>query len=189
MKCNIASGQLARLVGLPWRCAAATAANVNDAQAAHETEMSCWGAVLAGCSLIMHAAGWLEGGLTLSFEKFITDIDMLNTFAELCHATPAADADLAFEALKEVQPGGQFFGAAHTMERYQTAFYEPVVADWSNFGTWTERGSRDATARAHDIYRRVVDEAKPMPLDPARVEELEAYIAKRTEAGGAPPVS
>lgn len=189
VKCNIASGQLARIVGLPWRCAAATAANVNDAQAAHETEMSCWGAVLAGCSLIMHAAGWLEGGLTLSFEKFITDIDMLNTFAELCAPTQATDADLAFDALKEVQPGGHFFGAAHTMERYQTAFYEPVAADWSNFGTWSERGSRDATTRAHDIYRRVVDEAKPVPIDPARVEELDAYIAKRTEQGGAPPVS
>ena len=101
----------------------------------------------------------------------------------------APDFMSTFEALKEVQPGGHFFGAAHTMERYQTAFYEPVVADWSNFGTWTERGSRDATTRAHDIYRRVVDEAQPMPLDAARIEELDAYIAKRTQAGGAPPVS
>ncbi len=189
VKCNLGSGQLARLLGLPWRCAAATASNAPDVQAALETQMSCWGAVLAGCTLVMHSAGWLEGGLTLSYEKFITDVEMLNTFAELCRPTTADEGDLAFEALREVQPGGHFFGSEHTKERYKSAFYEPIVADWSNFGLWTERGARDATVRAHDIYKRVVNEARPVGLDAARLEALDAYIAKRTEEGGSPPVS
>ena len=189
VKANLGAGQLARLVGLPWRCAAGCAANVNDAQAAHETEMSAWGSVLAGATIIKHAAGWLEGGLTVSFEKLITDLEMVQTFAELCRPTPADDDDIAFDALGEVQPGGHFFAAAHTMKRYQTAFYEPIVADWSNFGTWTERGARDATRRAHDVWTRIVAEFRPPPVDPARVEELDAFIAARTKAGGAPPVS
>lgn len=189
VKANLGSGQLARRLDLPWRCAAGCAANLNDAQAAHETEMSAWGAVLAGATLVKHAAGWLEGGLTISFEKIITDLEMIQTFAELCLETPADEAAIAFDALAEVAPGGHFFGASHTMERYQTAFYEPIVAEWSNFGTWTERGARDATARAHDLWTRIVKEFIPPPIDPARVEELDAFIAKRVESGGAPPVS
>ena len=189
VKANLGAGQLARRLGLPWRCAAGCAANLNDAQAAHETEMSAWGAVLAGATLVKHAAGWLEGGLTISFEKIITDLDMIQTLAELCLETPADEAAIAFDALAEVAPGGHFFGASHTMERYQTAFYEPLVADWSNFGTWTERGARDATERAHGVWTRIVSEFVPPPLDPARLEALDAFIAKRTEAGGAPPVS
>ena len=84
VKANLGAGQLARLIGLPWRCAAGCAAYINDAQAAHETEMSAWGSVLAGATLVKHAAGWLEGGLTVSFEKLITDLEMVQTFAELC---------------------------------------------------------------------------------------------------------
>jgi trimethylamine---corrinoid protein Co-methyltransferase len=189
VKANLGAGQLARRVGLPWRCAAGCAANVNDAQAAHETEMSAWGAVLAGATLVKHAAGWLEGGLTVSFDKLITDLEMVQTFAELCLETPADDAAIAFDALAEVQPGGHFFGAAHTMTRYQTAFYPPIVSDWSNFGTWTERGARDATARAHDVWTAIVNEPCRPSIDAARIEELDAFIARRTEAGGAPPVS
>ena len=189
VKANLGAGQLARRIGLPWRCAAGCAANVNDAQAAHETEMSAWGSVLAGATLVKHAAGWLEGGLTVSFDKVITDLEMVQIFAELCLATPADEAAIAFDALAEVQPGGHFFGAAHTMSRYQTAFYEPLVADWANFGTWTERGARDATTRAHAIWKAIVDEPRPPMIDEARIEELDAFIARRTEAGGAPPVS
>ena len=114
---------------------------------------------------------------------------MVQIFAELCSATPADDAAIAFDALIEVPPGGHFFAAAHTMQRYQSAFYEPIVADWSNFGTWTERGARDATQRAHDVWTRIVAEFRPPPIDAARIEELDAFIARRTEAGGAPPVS
>jgi trimethylamine--corrinoid protein Co-methyltransferase len=189
VKANLGAGQLARLLGLPWRCAAGCAANINDAQAANETQMSAWGAVLAGCTVLVHGAGWIEGGLTLSYEKLITDLEVMQIFAELCMPTPADDAALAFDALAEVQPGGHFFATAHTMERYRTAFYEPLVADWSNFGTWTERGAKDASARATEIWQRHLESPAPPCLDPARSELLDAFIAHRTTQGGAPPVS
>jgi len=188
-KASLGTGQLARKLGLPWRGAAGCAANINDAQAANETQMSVWGAVLAGCTVVIHAAGWIEGGLTVSYEKLITDLEVLQVIAELCTATPAEDADIAFDAIAEVQPGGHFFAAKHTMERYQTAFYEPLVADWSNFGTWTERGAKDASRRATGIWQQILRRPKENYLDAARTEEIDAFIARRTREGGAPPVS
>ncbi|MEM8632785.1 MAG: trimethylamine methyltransferase family protein [Pseudomonadota bacterium] len=189
VKATLGAGQLARLVDLPWRSAAGCAANINDAQAAHETQMSTWGAVLAGATVVIHGAGWMEGGLTVGYEKFITDIEMLQVIAELCAETPADEAEIAFEALAEVQPGGHFFGASHTMERYQSAFYQPLVADWSNYGTWEENGARDASERATGIWQELL--AAPPTLYGAadRRAALEHYIAARTAAGGAAPVS
>jgi len=189
VKANLAAGQLARFIGLPWRCAAGCAANINDAQAANETQMSAWGAVLAGCTVLLHSAGWIEGGLTVSYEKFITDVEVMQIFAELCRATPADDSAIAFEALAEVQPGGHFFSAAHTMTRYQTAFYEPLIADWSNFGTWTERGSRDASQRASTLWQDILQSTAPLSVKPERVEALQAFIEQRSHAGGAQPES
>ncbi len=189
VKASLGAGQLARKLGLPWRCAAGSAANINDAQAAHETEMSAWGSVLSGATVMIHGAGWLEGGLTVSYEKLITDMEMLQVFAELCVPAPAEDSDLALEALSDVQPGGHFFGTQHTMDRYQTAFYEPLVHDWSNFGTWTERGALDANQRATEIWQRILAEFQPPPTDPTRVGDLQDFITRRTAEGGAPPES
>ena len=181
---------MARHLGLPWRNAAGCAANINDAQAAHETEISAWGALMAGATVIIHAAGWLEGGLSVSYEKFITDMEMVQVMAELCTPTAADEAAMAFEALKEVQPGGHFFGCAHTMERYASAFYAPVVADWSNFGTWTERGALDASTRATALWQEIVATHKPPAnVTPERLRALNAFIAARTAEGGAFPVS
>ena len=189
VKANLGAGQLARKLGLPWRCAAGCAANVNDAQAANETQMSAWGAVLAGATVLIHGAGWIEGGLTVSYEKLITDLEVMQCFAELCAETPAADADIAFEALAEVPPGGHFFAAAHTMERYRSAFYEPLVADWSNFGTWTERGARDANVRASALCEDLLADAEAPAFDEERAAALDAFVARRTAEGGAPPES
>ncbi len=189
VKAALGAGQLARKLGLPWRCAAGCAANVNDAQAAHETEISSWASVLAGCTMLMHAAGWIEGGLTLSYEKLITDLEAMQVFAELCSPTPAEDADLAFDALAEVEPGGHFFAAQHTMERYETAFYEPMVADWSNFGAWTERGSKDASTRACEIWQKRLAEPVEILLPEERVDALDAFVFRRSGEGGAAPVS
>ncbi|MFX0541092.1 trimethylamine methyltransferase family protein [Roseovarius sp. S4756] len=189
VKANLGAGQLARHIGLPWRCAAGCAANAPDAQAANETQMSAWGAVLAGATVILHGAGWIEGGLTLSYEKFITDMEVMQIFAELCNDVPADDSDLALDALAEVQPGGHFFGCAHTMERYATAFYKPIVADWSNFGTWTEAGGQDASTRATGIWRGMLSEPVSPVLDDARTASLQDFIARRTGEGGAPPES
>ncbi|MEX0285312.1 MAG: trimethylamine methyltransferase family protein [Paracoccaceae bacterium] len=189
VKASLGAGQLARLIGLPWRCAAGSAANLTDAQAAHETEISGWGAVLAGATVVIHAAGWLEGGLTIGYEKLVTDMDMVNTFAELCTAAEADDAAIGLDALKEVQPGGHFFGAQHTMERYQTEFWEPVSWDWSNFGTWSEAGEVDTETRATAIWKRILAEHNAPAQDTDKVGALQDFIAKRTAEGGAPPVS
>lgn len=190
VKASLGTGQLARLLGLPWRNAAGCAANTNDAQAAHETEISAWGALMAGATVIIHAAGWIEGGLTVSYEKLITDMEMVQVMAELCAPTAASDAEMAFEALREVQPGGHFFGCAHTMDRYATAFYEPLVADWSNFGTWTERGAQDADTRATTLWQDILaNHQPPANATPERIADLDAFIARRTAEGGAEPAS
>ena len=188
-KASLGAGQLARKLGLPWRCATGSAANINDVQAAGETQFGLWGSLLAGATIIIHAAGWLEGGLTVSYEKFITDIEVLQMVAELCTETPAQEAEIALEALREVDPGGHFFGCAHTMERYQTAFYEPMIADWSNFGTWSERGSIDASRRATAKWQSLLETSAGPDIHGDRVEALNAFIARRTDEGGAPPVS
>jgi trimethylamine---corrinoid protein Co-methyltransferase len=189
VKASLGAGQLARRLGLPWRCAAGSAANINDAQAAHETEISAWGCLTAGATVMIHGAGWLEGGLTLSYEKLITDVEMLQVMAELCAQTPAGEDDLALEALRDVPPGGHFFGTAHTLERYRTAFYEPLVADWSNFGTWEENASLDANTRATGIWQGILDDFQPPVRDGDRIEALRGFIERRTQAGGAAPES
>jgi trimethylamine--corrinoid protein Co-methyltransferase len=189
VKANLGAGQLARRIGLPWRCAAGCSANLNDAQAAQETVTSAWGAFLAGCTMLLHGAGWLEGGLTVGYEKMITDLEAMQVLAELCAATPEDEAALAFTALAEVPPGGHFFGCAHTMERYRAAFYPPLVADRTNFGTWTERGALEATERANALWKRILAEPAAFRADAARLEALDAFIACRTAEGGAPPES
>ena len=125
----------------------------------------------------------------MSYEKLITDIEVLQMVAELCHETKADDSAIGLDALAEVEPGGHFFAAQHTLSRYQTEFYEPLVADWSNFGTWTEKGGKTATERATGIWQNIVDSDIKIDVDGAKVEELESYITKKTAAGGAPPES
>ncbi len=189
-RATLLAGQLARRIGLPWRCATGSAANTPDAQAANETQFALWGCLLAGATVVIHAAGWLESGLSVSYEKFVTDLEVVQMVAELCAPVAAGAPEIAFDALAEVAPGGHFFGAAHTMARYQTAFYEPLVADWSNFGTWTEQGARDASRRATDIWKaKLAASAPPATADPAKLEALRAFIARRTAEGGAPPES
>jgi len=189
VKATLGSGQLARRIGLPWRSASGSASNMADAQGAHETEMGTWATVLAGATVIVHAAGWLEGGLTLGYEKLITDMDMIHGFAELCQRTVADEAEMAFEAIRDVQPSGHFFATEHTMERYETAFYEPVVADWSNFGQWSENGSESANERATAIWQQRLREFEPPKGAADRLALIDEQIAKWTEAGGAAPVA
>ena len=188
-RASLAAGQLARLLGLPWRSASGSAANSNDVQAANETQFGTWGCLMAGATVIIHAAGWLEGGLSVSYEKLITDMEVLQMVAELCVAGQDAGSDLALDALAEVQPGGHFFGTDHTMARYQTEFYPPLVSDYANFGTWTERGSVDASTRATGIWQDILASPSGAHIDQDRLAELRRSIAKSTEAGGALPVS
>lgn len=189
VKATLGSGQLARRIGLPWRTASGSASNMADAQGAHETELGTWAAVLAGGTYVVHAAGWLEGGLTLGYEKLVTDMEMVQTFAELATRTVADEAEMAFAALKDVEPGGHFFATQHTMDRYETAFYQPLVADWSNFGQWTENGALSANERATSIWQeRLAGFTPPVGADD-RAARLDDYIARHKEAGGAFPPS
>ena len=185
VKAAFASGQLARRVGLPLRSSGVTASNAPDAQAAYEMQMSLWGALMGGTNLLLHGAGWLEGGLTASAEKFVMDVEMLQMFAELFKPIEVSEATLGLDAIADVGHGGHFFGTRHTLDRFETAFYSPLLSDWSNFENWTDSGSLDATRRAHRIFRDTVAAHEPPPMESARREEIDAFIARRTAEGGA----
>ncbi len=188
IKLSIGSGQLARYIGLPWRSAAGAASNTADMQAAGETHMALWAALQANATLTIHSAGWLEGGLTFGYEKFINDIEALQTLAELCQPTPEDDDSLGWAALSDVPPGGHFFATEHTMRRYKTAFYQPLVADLSNHGNWAETGCLTATERATPVWQAVLDDFKRPSAAAEIAARLAPYIEAQTKAGGAAPV-
>ena len=180
VKAAFATGQLARRYGLPHRSSNVTASSVVDVQAAYESQMSIWGSVMGGVSLLYQGAGWLEGGLTASFEKLILDAEMLQMMAEVLVPFPVDDDALGLDAIAEVGPGGHFFGTAHTLERYETAFYQPMLSDWRNFETWEEDGARTATQRANRIWKQLLAEFVPPALDPGLAEALDAFVERRT---------
>ena len=179
VKAQIATGQLARRVGLPHRTSNVTGSAVVDAQAAYESEMSIWGAVLGGASLLYQGAGWLEGGLTASFEKLILDAELLQQMALVLEPIAVSDEELGLDAIAEVGPGGHFFGSAHTLARFEHAFYQPMLSDWRNFEAWQEDGARTATERANRIWKQLLAEYEPPPLDPAAAEALDAFVERR----------
>lgn len=180
----MAGGQLARRYGLPYRSSNATAANAVDAQAAYEAEMSTWGAVMGGANLLMHGAGWMEGGLVASFEKLVIDVEILQMMAEFLTPLQVDEAELAVEAIADVGPGGHFFGSPHTLERYENAFYAPLVSDWQNNEAWALAGAMTTEQRAADIVRSVLGDYRPPPLDDAIAEELGDFVERRSSEGG-----
>jgi len=187
-KANVASGQLARRYGLPYRSSNASASNAADAQGAYETQMSLWGAVLGHANLVYHAAGWQEGGLTASFEKLVIDVEMLQMMSAFLTPMAVTEPDLAFAAIAEVAPGGHYFGAAHTLERYEHAFYEPLLSNWQNYESWQLSGGADATMRATAIWKQALLEYEAPAMDPSIREELEAYVVRRrTQIGSDDP--
>ena len=183
-KANVIAGQLARRYGLPYRTSNANASNTVDLQAAYETAMATWGAVLGGANLIYHAAGWLEGGLTASYEKLILDVEILQNMVEFLRPLKWDADELGFDAIRDVPAGGHFFGAAHTMARYEHAFYQPLLSDWRSYETWAIAGAKDAAQRATDLWQQALAEYEEPVIDAARREELEAYVAKRREEIG-----
>jgi trimethylamine---corrinoid protein Co-methyltransferase len=187
VKAQMGAGQMARFLGLPWRSSNASASNSPDAQSAYESQMSLWGALLGGANFILHAAGWLESGLSASYEKFILDVEQLQMLAEVLQPVGASDEDFAIAAVIEAGAGGHFFGTQHTMARYRDAFYAPLVSDWRNYGAWTLDGAKTATERASGIYRSTLESFTPPPIDPGILEALEAYKHRRIEEGGASP--
>ena len=185
-KATIASGQLARRYRLPYRASNANASNAPDAQSVYESEMSIWPCVLAHTNIVKHSLGWLEGGLTTSYEKIILDAEMLQLIAAFLEPLDTGADALALDAIREVGPGSHYFQAAHTMARYEHAFYAPMLSDWRNFETWQEAGSLDATWRANRIWKALLAAYEPPPIEPSVAEEIAAFVAKRKEEGGAP---
>ena len=179
VKSQFASGQMARRYGLPWRSSNATASPVVDAQAAYEAEMAVWGAIMGGVNLLYQGAGWLEGGLTASFEKLIIDAEILQMLSEVLQPFEVSEAALGFDAIAEAGPGGHFFGTAHTLERYETAFYRPLVSDWRNFETWQADGARTATERANGIWKALLASVVPPPLDPGVASAINGFVERR----------
>ncbi len=180
------SGQMARFYNLPLRASNACAANCPDSQSAWESAFSLWACVSAGVNVVYHAAGWLEGGLCASYEKFIMDCETVQQIIHYLEPLSASTGDLAFDAIRDVGPNGNFFSGSHTLERYETAFYAPFLSDLNNFEAWEERGSIQTPERANKIWKQILNEFEAPPMDDAIREELEAFVALRKEQGGAP---
>src|ERR1700691_532762 len=176
----MASAQIGRRLKLPVRTSAVNASPVVDAQSTYETAFSLQAAILSHSHLINHAAGWLEGGMSASLEKIVVDAELLRNWAEILKPVSFNEDDLAVEAIKGVAAGGHFFGTTHTLARYESAFYRPLLSDWSNFENWTDAGARDATVRATLIWKKLLAAYVAPPLDPAVREAIAAYVARRT---------
>ncbi|MEM7116725.1 MAG: trimethylamine methyltransferase family protein [Chloroflexota bacterium] len=174
--------QLARKYGVPFRASGSlTNSKVPDAQAAYESQWTMWPAVMAHTNLIQHAVGWLEAGLVASFEKFIIDAEAVAMFMHLLNNFAIDDEALALDSIAEIGIGGHHFGTEHTQARYKTAFYDPVLTDRQGYEPWLASGGDDALQRANKLYKQLLQAYQPPPIDDAICEELNAFVARRTE--------
>lgn len=186
MRATQITGQMARFYKLPLRSSNTCVSNTPDAQAIWESSNSLYAAVSSGTNLVYHAAGWLEGGLCASYEKFIMDCELLQHQIAYLKPVGWAKEDLALDAIAEVGQGGHFFGIQHTQDRYENAFYMPFLSDWSNFENWRDRGSEETVKRGTQIWKKILDEYEPPAMDPSISEELNAFVERRIAEGGAP---
>ncbi len=176
-------GQLARRLNLPLRCSGNfTTSKLPDAQAMNEGTMSMLAAVHCGANFILHAAGFLDGLLSMSYEKFVMDADFCGALHSYLDGARVDDNQLALDAFREVGPGSHFFGCAHTMANYQTAFWDSEAADNEPFEKWEAAGSKDAAIRANKRWKTMLAEYQPPPLDEAVDEALQDFIARRKAA-------
>ena len=187
MRATQMTGQLCRFYQLPMRSSGVCTANVPDGQAIWETSNSLWAAVQSGSHLIYHAAGWLEGGLIASPEKFIMDCEILQQIQRYMEPEVfgTTDSDIAFEAILEVGKDGHFFGAHHTQERYASAFYQPFLSDWTNYEAWEARGGTWTTERAYSLFKDILSEFESPPINPNANKELVNFVSQRKREGGA----
>jgi trimethylamine---corrinoid protein Co-methyltransferase len=176
----LCTGQIARHFGLPFRTGGGlTSSQTSDAQAGYEALMTMMPTFLAGANWVMHSAGWLEGGLVAGYEKFIVDVEILQMMQVEFTPLEIDEDSMAFGAHEEVGHGGHFLGAQHTMERFRTCFYRPLLSSSENYERWTRNGGKDATERAGEIYRTRLQEFQPPALDDAVRQELEEYVVRR----------
>ncbi len=176
----LCTGQIARHFGLPFRSGGAlTSSQVPDAQAGYEALMTMLPTFLAGANWVMHSAGWLEGGLVAGFEKFVMDVELVQILQAEFTPLEIDEDSLAFDAHQEVGHGGHFLGAMHTMERFRTCFYRPMLSSSENYERWTRNGSVDAAGRMTKIYQKTIEDYEQPPLDDAIRVELEEYVVRR----------
>jgi len=172
--------QLARRYNLPYRGSGSlNTSKLPDAQSAWETQWTIWPAVMAHTNFIMHSVGWLEGGLTVSYEKIMMDIESLGMFQHFLAGMTIDSDTLAMESIATVPPGGHHFGTPHTQERFATEFYPPFLTDRANYETWQANGGYDAATRANRAWKQVLEEYEQPPLDVAIEQELREFVERR----------
>ncbi len=180
---TLGAGQLARRLNLPYRSGGAfCGSKLPDAQAAYESANSLNVALFAGVNFMLHACGWLEGGLVASYEKFVLDADQLGVLHKLAEGVATDENAQAMDAIREVGPGGHYLGCAHTQANFLTAFWRSEVLDYKPFETWAEEGARDSAQIAADRVKRLLADYEPPPLDPGVRQALEEYVARRKAA-------
>jgi trimethylamine--corrinoid protein Co-methyltransferase len=171
---------LARRLGVPFRSGGSLCASkVADAQAAYESAATLIPTVMGGVNFVLHAAGWLEGGLSVGYEKFVLDADQCGMMAVLVKGVDMSENGQALDAIRQNGPGQHFLGTAHTLANFETAFYRSETADNNSFEQWQEDGSLDAAQRANAIWKRTLAEYEAPPIDPAVDEALLDFIARR----------
>jgi len=176
----LAIGQLARRLGVPLRCGGnLCASKVPDAQAASESANSLWPAFLAGANFVLHAAGWLEAGLVMSYEKFLMDVDQCGAFHRLARGIALDENGFALDAFREIGPGRHYLGSRHTLSNYQTAFYDFELADNNSYEQWSAEGSLDQRQRAAGRVKVLLNAYEPPPLDQSRDQALREFIERR----------
>jgi trimethylamine--corrinoid protein Co-methyltransferase len=174
------AAQLARRMGLPFRTGGSLCGSkVPDAQAAHESANTINMTLLAGTNFVLHAAGWLEGGLVSSYEKFMIDVDQLGMMQRMAEGIDLSETGQALDAIREVGPGSHYLGCAHTRRNFKSAFYMSEIADNNSYEQWEAEGAKDADRRATEAAQRLLARYEPPPLDPATDEALLDFIARR----------
>src|ERR1700761_1706627 len=174
------AGQLARRMNMPFRTGGPPLpSEIPGAEAAYESAQTLLPTMFAGTNFVLHAAGWLEGGLSASYEKFIMDFDQLGMMHALSKGIDLSTNGQAMEAFTQVEPGGHFLGCAHTQANFETAFYRSNIADNNSVEQWREEGSKDAATRANALWKSMLAEYEPPPLDPAKDEAIREFIDKR----------
>ena len=180
---TLGMGQLARRLGLPYRSAGSfCGSKLPDAQAAYETANSLNTGLLSGVNFMLHAAGWLEGGLVASFEKFVMDADQLGILHRLAAGVDMSENGQAMDAIREVGPGGHYLGCAHTQANFKEAFWRTGLFDYKPFETWFEEGERDTVALASLKVRKLLDDYVAPAMDPGLREALDDYVAQKKAA-------
>jgi trimethylamine--corrinoid protein Co-methyltransferase len=174
------AGQLARRMGLPFRSGGAfCGSKLPDAQAATESANSLNAGLLSGVNFMLHACGWLEGGLVADFEKFVMDADQLGALHKMARGVAVDGEALAMDALREVGPGGHFLGCAHTQAHYQSAFWRSELFDYKPYETWAEQGGRDTRALASVRVAELLAAYEAPPLDLGVAEALDEFVRRR----------